>query len=143
MRPTAFLGRTGKALRYNDWRKAHFDKAVEAAGLTDVTPRDLRATHATWVADRHDVMAAAKRLGHSNASATTLHHARVWWTAVMLMWPGRCTRSTRLPPVPTQLRVARQTLRLLIRHVAGTTTMTTVRLGRPHPPDLRLGGPTT
>lgn len=50
--------------------------AVKAAGLKDVTPHDLRASHATWVADRHGVMAAAKRLGHSNASVTTRHYAR-------------------------------------------------------------------
>ncbi|MEU8058787.1 tyrosine-type recombinase/integrase [Microbispora bryophytorum] len=61
-----FTGRTGKALHYNAWRRWHFDPAVEAAGLKDVTPHDLRATHATWVADRHGVMAAARRLGHSN-----------------------------------------------------------------------------
>ncbi|MFJ9612555.1 tyrosine-type recombinase/integrase [Streptomyces noursei] len=72
-----FVGGTGKVLRYNDWRRAYFDKAVKKAGLSDVTPHDLRATHATWVADRHGVMAAAKRLGHSNASVTTRHYARV------------------------------------------------------------------
>ena len=72
-----FTSRSGRALHYNAWRTWHFDKAVEAAGLKDVTPHDLRATHATWVADRHGVMAAAKRLGHSNASVTTRHYARV------------------------------------------------------------------
>lgn len=72
-----FLGQTKKVLHYNSWRRTHFDKAVEVAGLKDVTPHDLRATHATWVADRHGVMAAAKRLGHSNASVTTRHYARV------------------------------------------------------------------
>lgn len=71
-----FTGRTGKALHYNAWRRWHFDPAVEAAGLQDVTPHDLRATHATWVADRYGVMAAARRLGHSNASVTTRHYAR-------------------------------------------------------------------
>lgn len=71
-----FVGRTKKVLHYNSWRRTHFDKAVEEAGLKDVTPHDLRATHATWVADRHGVMAAAKRLGHSNASVTTRHYAR-------------------------------------------------------------------
>ncbi|GAA3143168.1 site-specific integrase [Planomonospora alba] len=71
-----FTGRTGKPLHYNSWRRWHFDPAVEAAKLTDVTPHDLRATHATWVADRHGVMAAARRLGHSNASVTTRHYAR-------------------------------------------------------------------
>ncbi|MBE3012289.1 tyrosine-type recombinase/integrase [Microbispora sp. NEAU-D428] len=71
-----FTGRTGKPLHYNAWRRWHFDPAVEDAKLKDVTPHDLRATHATWVADRHGVMAAARRLGHSNASVTTRHYAR-------------------------------------------------------------------
>ncbi|MEW9530412.1 tyrosine-type recombinase/integrase [Microbispora sp. NPDC049125] len=44
--------------------------------MDDVTPHDLRATHSTWVADRHGVMAVARRLGHSNASVTTRHYAR-------------------------------------------------------------------
>jgi integrase len=72
-----FVGRTGKPLHYNSWRRWYFDPAVKAARLDDVTPHDLRATHATWVADRHGVMAAARRLGHSNASVTTRHYARV------------------------------------------------------------------
>ncbi len=70
-----------------DWVAAHpclrhsqvssdFDPAVAAAGLTDVTPHDLRTSHGTWVADRYGVMTAAHRLGHSNASVTTRHHAR-------------------------------------------------------------------
>ncbi|MBB4894160.1 nucleoside-diphosphate-sugar epimerase [Streptomyces olivoverticillatus] len=66
----------GKPLRYNQWRKAYFDPAVSAAGLTDVTPHDLRASHGTWVADHYGVMTAAHRLGHSNASVTTRHYAR-------------------------------------------------------------------
>ncbi|MEU6087339.1 site-specific integrase [Streptomyces sp. NPDC047085] len=71
-----FLGRTGRPIRYNSWRRTHFDRAVDRAGLKDVTPQDLRATHASQVADRHGVMAAAKRLGHANASVTTRHYAR-------------------------------------------------------------------
>lgn len=71
-----FTGRTGKAFHYNSWRRFYFNPAVKKAGLTDVTPHDLRATHASWVADRHGVMAAARRLGHSNASITTRHYAR-------------------------------------------------------------------
>jgi integrase len=76
--PDAFLfvGRTGKALRYGSWKRWKFDPAVRAAGLTDVTPHSLRATHGTWVADSHGVMAAARRLGHSNANVTTRHYAR-------------------------------------------------------------------
>jgi integrase len=50
--------------------------AVKAAGLTDVTPHDLRASHATWVAERHGIMAAAARLGHAHASVTSRHYAR-------------------------------------------------------------------
>lgn len=72
-----FVGQRGGVLRYNSWRRSYFNKAVEKAGLKDVTPHDLRATHATWVADRHGVMAAAHRMGHSNASITTRHYARV------------------------------------------------------------------
>jgi integrase len=71
-----FTTSAGKPLRYNQWRKAYFDPAVLAAGLTDVTPHDLRASHGTWVADRYGVMTAAHRLGHSNASVTTRHYAR-------------------------------------------------------------------
>jgi integrase len=71
-----FVTPGGKPLRYNQWRKAYFDPAVAAAGLTDVTPHDLRASHGTWVADRYGVMTAAHRLGHSNASVTTRHYAR-------------------------------------------------------------------
>jgi integrase len=76
--PDAFLfvGRTGNILRYNSWKRWKFDPAVKAAGLDGVTPHDLRATHGSWVADRHGVMAAAKRLGHSNANVTTRHYAR-------------------------------------------------------------------
>ncbi|MFF9219932.1 tyrosine-type recombinase/integrase [Streptomyces viridosporus] len=71
-----FTTPAGKPLRYNQWRKAYFDPAVSAVGLTDVTPHDLRASHGTWVADRYGVMTAAHRLGHSNASVTTRHYAR-------------------------------------------------------------------
>lgn len=66
---------TGASPRFGG-DQAHFDPAVAAAGLTDVTPHDLRASHGTWVADRYGVMTAAHRLGHSNASVTTRHYAR-------------------------------------------------------------------
>lgn len=71
-----FVTPGGKPLRYHQWRKAYFDPAVAAAGLTDVTPHDLRASNGTWVADRYGVMTAVHRLGHSNASVTTRHYAR-------------------------------------------------------------------
>jgi integrase len=47
-----------------------------AAGLVDITPHDLRATHASWVADSHGILVAARRLGHSSSSVTTRHYAR-------------------------------------------------------------------
>ncbi len=71
-----FTGRGGVPLRYGSWRRWKFVPAIRAVGLDDVTPHDLRATHGTWVADRHGVMAAAARLGHSNANVTTRHYAR-------------------------------------------------------------------
>jgi integrase len=60
---------------YHGFRR-RFTLAATAAGLSDVSPHDLRATHATWVADSHGVMVAAHRLGHANASVTTRHYAR-------------------------------------------------------------------
>jgi integrase len=60
---------------YSGFRR-RFRQAVAAAGPGDVTPHDLRATHASWVADSHGVLAAARRLGHANASVTTRHYAR-------------------------------------------------------------------
>ncbi|MDG4790251.1 tyrosine-type recombinase/integrase [Micromonospora sp. WMMD1102] len=60
---------------YHGFRR-RFLRAVTAAGLEDVTPHDLRATHASWVADSHGVLVAARRLGHANASVTTRHYAR-------------------------------------------------------------------
>ncbi len=50
--------------------------AANAAGVVDVTPHDLRATHASWVADSHGILVAARRLGHSSSSVTTRHYAR-------------------------------------------------------------------
>ncbi|HEX5595662.1 MAG TPA: site-specific integrase [Micromonosporaceae bacterium] len=65
----------GRPQSYNGW-KYRFDQAVKRAGLADVIPHDLRATHGSWVADSHGVLVAARRLGHSNASVTTRHYAR-------------------------------------------------------------------
>ncbi|MFG2099328.1 tyrosine-type recombinase/integrase [Micromonospora echinaurantiaca] len=60
---------------YHGFRR-RFLAAVRSAGLGDVTPHDLRAAHASWVADSHGVLVAARRLGHANASVTTRHYAR-------------------------------------------------------------------
>lgn len=71
-----FVGRTGKPLHYNAFRHGTWDPAVEVAGLHGVTPHDLRATCASWVADSAGVLEAAKRLGHARTSVTTRHNAR-------------------------------------------------------------------
>jgi len=70
-----FTGRTGQPKRPSSldgaWRRA-----VTAAGLVDVSPHDLRATCASWVAADGGILEAARRLGHSRASVTTRHYAR-------------------------------------------------------------------
>jgi integrase len=68
--------RSGRPLHYAAWRETYFDPAAERAGLVGVTPHALRASHATWVAEQHGIMAAAARLGHAHASVTTRHYAR-------------------------------------------------------------------
>lgn len=75
-RDLLFVGRTGKPLHYNAFRRWTWDPATRAAGLVGVTPHDLRATCASWVADTAGVLEAAKRLGHSRSSVTTRHYAR-------------------------------------------------------------------
>ncbi|MCZ7425974.1 tyrosine-type recombinase/integrase [Micromonospora sp. WMMA1949] len=60
---------------YHGFRR-RFNMALRLAGLGDVTPHDLRATHASWVADSHGVLVGARRLGHANASVRTRHYAR-------------------------------------------------------------------
>lgn len=71
-----FVGRTGQPLHYNAFRRWTWDPAVLTAGLGGVTPHDLRATCATWVADSNGILEAAKRLGHARTSVTTRHYAR-------------------------------------------------------------------
>jgi len=79
--PEAFLfpGRQGHTISrqqsYYGFR-SRFIVAAMAAGLVDITPHDLRATHASWVADSHGILVAARRLGHSSSSVTTRHYAR-------------------------------------------------------------------
>ncbi|SEG31426.1 Site-specific recombinase XerD [Thermomonospora echinospora] len=71
-----FVNRRGNPLHYNAWRTWKFDPAADKAGLDSVKPHDLRASHASWVADRWGVLAAGRRLGHSNTTITTRHYAR-------------------------------------------------------------------
>ena len=72
-----FVGATGQPLRYSSFLRRVWRPALEAAALLDVTPHDLRATHASWVIDEGGiVMDAAARLGHAAGTVTTRHYAR-------------------------------------------------------------------
>jgi hypothetical protein len=53
--------RSGRPLHYAAWRQTYFDPAARRTGLAGLTPHALRASHATWVAERHGIMAAAAR----------------------------------------------------------------------------------
>ncbi|MGH8890027.1 MAG: tyrosine-type recombinase/integrase [Acidothermaceae bacterium] len=72
-----FVGGTGQPLRYSSFLRRVWRPALETAALIDVTPHDLRATHASWVIDEGgSVMDAAARLGHAAGTVTTRHYAR-------------------------------------------------------------------
>jgi integrase len=61
----------GTALRLRNWRRVVFDPAVRAAGLTDVTPHDLRHTAASLaVASGATVKSVQRMLGHASAAMT-------------------------------------------------------------------------
>ena len=58
------------------WRPIVKQLVKDGTLKTHVTPKDLRATCASWVAATDGVLEAAKRLGHSNTATTTKHYAR-------------------------------------------------------------------
>jgi len=61
----------GSVLRLRNWRRSVFDPAVKAAGLTDVTPHDLRHTAASLaVASGAHVKLVQRMLGHASAAMT-------------------------------------------------------------------------
>ncbi|SFO16930.1 Phage integrase family protein [Geodermatophilus obscurus] len=61
----------GGPLRLRNWRREVFDPAVRAAGLSDVTPHDLRHTAASLaVASGATVKAVQRMLGHASAAMT-------------------------------------------------------------------------
>jgi len=103
--PAAFVftGRTGQPKRPSSldgaWRRA-----VTGAGLVDVSPHDLRATCASWVAADGGILEAARRLGHSRATVTTRHYARPvdggdTLTAGRLEAARNAVRDREAPPV--------------------------------------------
>jgi integrase len=61
----------GTALRLRNWRRAVWEPAVRAAGLSDVTPHDLRHTAASLaVASGANVKSVQRMLGHASAAMT-------------------------------------------------------------------------
>lgn len=109
-----FPGKTGNPMRYRNLRRS-FDAACRRVGLVGVTPHNLRASCASWVAETDGVLEAARRLGHSRSSITTRHYARP-------MAGGDTTVADRLD-------LARQAARAgssdSIWHVSGTTGVST------------------
>lgn len=61
----------GTALRLRNWRRVVWDPAVRAAGLSDVTPHDLRHTAASLaVSSGATVKSVQRMLGHASAAMT-------------------------------------------------------------------------
>lgn len=61
----------GGPIRLNNWRRRVFDPACERAGLTGVTPHDLRHTAASLsVGAGANVKAVQQMLGHASAAMT-------------------------------------------------------------------------
>ncbi|MGH8868827.1 MAG: tyrosine-type recombinase/integrase [Actinomycetes bacterium] len=72
-----FTSPDGLPIRHTNFMRRVWNPAKERAGLPDVTPHDLRATHATWLYDMGwSPVEIAARLGHSKATVTTKHYAR-------------------------------------------------------------------
>ena len=66
-----FTGPEGGPLRVPTWRRRHWAKAVEAAGLEPLRPHDLRHTAvALWIASGAGPLEVSRRAGHSSASFT-------------------------------------------------------------------------
>src|SRR3954469_13463238 len=62
---------SGTVLRLRNWRRVVWDPAVRAAGLSDVTPHDLRHTAASLaVASGANVKSVQRMLGHASAAMT-------------------------------------------------------------------------
>jgi integrase len=66
-----FTAPRGGVLRLRNWRRRVFDPALQAAGLGELTPHELRHTAASLaVASGANVMAVQRMLGHASAAMT-------------------------------------------------------------------------
>jgi len=69
-----FTTRSGTPVRNGNWRRSILNPALDSAGLSDITPHNLRDTAASLaIASGASVVAVARLLGHET-SATTLRH---------------------------------------------------------------------
>ena len=76
-----FTSRNGGPIRNGNfrrdvWNPLRFALAERDVIPADLTPKSLRSSCATWVADQFGVIEAARRLGHSSTATTTKHYAR-------------------------------------------------------------------
>jgi len=65
-----FTAPQGGVLWLRNWRRRVFDPALEAAGLGELTPHELRHTAASLAADGANVKAVQRMLGHASAAMT-------------------------------------------------------------------------
>jgi integrase len=67
----AFTTQTGKPLRNLNWRRDYFDRAATEAGLSGLTPHELRHTAASLaVSAGANVKSVQRMLGHASAAMT-------------------------------------------------------------------------
>lgn len=66
-----FTTASGTQVRYSRWRSGVFNKAVETAGLTGITPHSLRHTYAALAIQAGtNVKVLQKAMGHSDIRLT-------------------------------------------------------------------------
>lgn len=67
-----FATNRGTVLHYQNFRRRHWQRAVDAAGLLELTPHDLRHTYASWLiqSKRVTLDELGALLGHKDRSTT-------------------------------------------------------------------------
>jgi integrase len=76
-----FTGRKGGPIRNSNlrrdvWNALVADLASRGIVPEGITPKALRSSCASWVADQFGPLEAGRRLGHSSTATTTKHYAR-------------------------------------------------------------------